>query len=146
MRFFIAIFLIIGFASCDDDKDNEAKLDITGTWKPSKYEFKGKTILLNDCEKKGVIQINTDFSGAYERFISEAVTGNCLQPDSRTGDWSVDNVYSTLTFRYKEEGTPKTLKKEIESVTNTELRVMDNSKNLDDIEGNDEAILVFTKE
>ncbi|PIF47433.1 lipocalin-like protein [Chryseobacterium sp. 52] len=149
MRFFIGIFLLVWTVSCsNEDNDNVVteNISINGSWKPYKYEFRGKTILLSDCERKGQILINADFSGAYDRYETDAVNGNCIKPDSFTGQWVFDKMYSILNLTYTEGGVSKTVKKEIDSFSSTELRIHDNSKNLDNVPGNDEAVLIFIKE
>lgn len=147
MKFFIGIFLFMTVISCssNDDNDNNAveSVSINGNWKPYKYEFRGKSIILNDCEKKGEISINPDFSGTYERYELSA-SGDCNHIDSFGGKWSYDN--SSLTITYNEAGTVKTLKKAVQSFTDVELRILDSSKDLDDTPGNDQAILVFAKQ
>jgi hypothetical protein len=148
MKFLIGILLFISITSCssDDDRnviDNNVK--VNGNWKPYKYEFRGKTIQLNDCEQKGLILINPDFSGSYERYET-STSGACTNPDSFTGKWVYDNLYSSLTLTYIESGVTKTLKKEVQSFSETEMSISDKSKNLDDVPGNDQATLVFRKE
>ncbi|WP_431610707.1 lipocalin family protein [Chryseobacterium sp. 'Rf worker isolate 10'] len=148
MRLFIGILLLMSIASCSSDDDRTVvneNVSINGTWKPYKYEFKGKEIMLSDCEKKGIIFINPDFSGSYERYDASS-SGNCNLFDSFGGKWAFDKMYQTLTLTYVESGVSKTLKKEIDSYSNTELRINDSSKNLDTTPGNDEAVLVFRKE
>lgn len=148
MRLFIGILLLMSIASCSSDDDRTVvneNVSINGTWKPYKYEFKGKEIMLSDCEKKGIIFINPDFSGSYERYDASS-SGNCNLFDSFGGKWTFDKMYQTLTLTYTESGVSKTLKKEIDSYSNTELRINDSSKNLDTTPGNDEAVLVFRKE
>lgn len=139
----------MGFVSCSNDDDHHQAVandvSINGTWKPFKYEFRGKNIVLNDCEDKGVIMINADFSGAYDRYES-GVSGNCNLSDSFVGKWAFDSLYNTLTITYNDAGVTKTMKKQVQSYSDTELRINDNSKNLDNTPGNDEAVLVFGKE
>ncbi|MGH1519561.1 lipocalin family protein [Chryseobacterium sp. JK1] len=139
----------MGIVSCSNDDDNNNvvtnEVGINGTWKPFKYEFRGKNIALNDCEDKGVIMINADFSGAYDRYES-GTSGNCNLSDSFVGKWTYDSLYNTLTITYLDGGVTKTMKKEVQSYSSTELRIRDNSKNLDNSPGNDEATLVFRKE
>lgn len=147
MKFFFGICLFMTVISCSGNDDNEntpvESVSINGSWKPYKYEFRGKSILLNDCDKKGEISINSDFSGTYERYALSS-TGSCDHIDSFGGKWSYDN--SSLTITYNEAGTIKTLKKTVQSFTNVELRISDNSKDLDDTPGNDMATLVFVKQ
>ncbi|HBV15079.1 lipocalin family protein [Chryseobacterium carnipullorum] len=151
MKFFIGIFLFMTVISCSSNDDNDNDNDnntvesvrINGNWKPYKYEFRGKSITLNDCDKKGEISINSDFSGTYERYELSPL-GVCNHIDSYGGKWSYDN--SSLTITYNEAGTAKTLKKTVQSFTDVELRVLDNSKDLDDTPGNDQATLVFVKQ
>ncbi|WP_170872107.1 lipocalin family protein [Chryseobacterium sp. RU33C] len=130
-------------SNTDDNTIIEDSVNITGNWKPYKYEFRGKTILLNECEKKGQISINTDFSGVYENY-NIVDSGNCGLIESYTGKWSFEN--SNLTLTYSDGGNVKTFKKTVQSFDNFELRISDNSKDLDDTSGNDNAILVFVKE
>ncbi|MDR6369564.1 hypothetical protein J2795_000199 [Chryseobacterium bernardetii] len=148
MKYFIGILLLMGVASCSNDDDNNVVTNdasINGTWRPFKYEFRGKNITLNDCEDKGVIMINADFSGAYDRYESSA-SGNCNLSDSFVGKWTYDKLYNTLTITYTDAGVTKTMKKQVQSYSDSELRINDNSKNLDNTPGNDEAVLVFRKE
>lgn len=150
MRFFISLIAVLCLASCgDDDRDNsttEITSSINGVWKPVKYEYKGKNYPVGDCEKKGQILINTDFSGVYERYIKDDVSGNCVNPDSFSGKWNYDKLYNSLVLSYTEAGVAKTLKKDIEGLSDIELRIADSSKNLDGLPGNDEATLVFVRE
>jgi hypothetical protein len=147
MKFFIGIFLFMAFVSCSNNDDNDntqvESVRVNGNWKPYKYEFRGKTIVLNDCEKKGQIMINSDFSGTYERYELSS-SDNCNHVDSFAGKWAYDG--SNLAITYNEAGTVKTLKKTVQSFTEIELRILDNSKDLDDVPGNDQATLVFMKQ
>ncbi|NIF03997.1 lipocalin family protein [Chryseobacterium sp. Tr-659] len=148
MKYLIGIALLMGIISCSNNDDNPVVVDnasINGAWRPFKYEFRGKSIVLNDCEDKGTLLINADFSGAYDRYET-AASGNCNLSDSFVGKWNYDNLYNVLTLTYTEDGATKTMKKEVQSYSNTELRIHDSSKNLDNVPGNDDAILVFRKE
>lgn len=149
MKFFIGILLLVGIASCSSDSNDNViveNVNINGSWKPYKYEFRGKDLLLSACEKKGQLLINPDFSGVYERYVLVAQSENCNKIDSFTGKWNYDKLYSSLTLTYTEAGVSKTMKKEIDSYSGTELRIYDNSKDFDNVPGNDEAILVYRKE
>ncbi|UKB83313.1 lipocalin family protein [Chryseobacterium sp. MEBOG06] len=149
MKFFIGILFLLSFASCSSDDNSDVfneEIKINGSWKPYKYEFRGKDIMVNDCTRRGQLFINANFSGLYERYDMVESSGNCNKVDSFTGSWSFDKLYSTLTLSYMEAGVSKIMKKEIDSYSDTELRLYDNSQNLDNVPGNDEAILVFRKE
>ncbi|QBJ86669.1 hypothetical protein DDI74_10525 [Chryseobacterium gleum] len=149
MRSFIGIVLLMSIASCSSDDDHAVvneNVNISGNWKPYKYEFRGKEVMLSDCEKKGVIFINPDFSGSYERYDVSSSSGSCNLFDSFGGKWVFDKMYQTLTLTYTESGVSKTMKKEVDSYSSTELRINDNSKNLDNMPGNDDAVLVYIKE
>lgn len=148
MKYFIGVLLLMGIVSCSNDDDNNVVVDnvkINGTWRPVKYEFRGKVIALNNCEDKGQLLINADYSGAYDRYES-ATSDNCNLVDSFVGKWDYDKLYNVLTLTYMDAGNTKTMKKEVDSYSETELRIRDNSKNLDNVPGNDSAILVFRKE
>ncbi|MDQ0592812.1 hypothetical protein QFZ37_001181 [Chryseobacterium ginsenosidimutans] len=151
MRLFINLFIVIAIvASCSNDDNREDTViqtpDINGVWKPARYEYKGKTYTVSDCEKKGQILVNTNFSGVYERYGISSSGTDCNLYDSFSGNWSYDNMSKVLTLNYIENGVAKTLKKQIEDFSSTELKITDNSKNLDNIPGNDEASLIFTKQ
>lgn len=148
MKYFIGIFLLMGVISCSSDNENsvEEVVTVNGTWRPYKYEFRGKNIMLNDCEDKGLIVINSDFSGAYDRYESSTTSDACTLVDSFSGKWSYDKLYNVLTLEYTDGGVDKTIRKEIKTYSTTELRIRDNSKNLDNQPGNDEAVLVFKRE
>ncbi len=149
MRLFISLLILITVISCSNDETMEntviEKPDINGTWKPVRYEYKGKTYLLTDCEKKGQILVNTNFAGVYERY-GENTSGDCKLYDSFSGNWTYDNMSKILTLSYNENGNVKTLKKEVQDFSPTELKITDTSKDLDNIPGNDEASLVFIKQ
>jgi Lipocalin-like domain len=150
MRLFISLFiLMISFTSCSNDDSREdtiiEKPDINGVWKPERYEYKGKTYPLTDCEKKGQILVNTNFAGVYERY-GENTSGSCNLFDSFSGNWKYDSMSKVLTLTYNENGVAKTLQKQIEDFSSTELKITDTSKDLDNVSGNDEAILVFIKQ
>lgn len=138
--------------SCSNDNSREDTIvtipDINGVWKPLRYEFKGKTYPLNDCEKKGQILINANLSGVYERFgISDSDSdSDCNLYDSFSGNWNYDNINKVLTLTYNENGIAKTLKKQIEDFSSTELKITDSSKDLDNVAGNDEASLIYIKQ
>ncbi|ANF51285.1 hypothetical protein A0O34_12515 [Chryseobacterium glaciei] len=145
MKYIIVIFLLLGMVSCSTDEPNVIveNTSINGNWKPYKYIFRGKDIMLNECESKGQLLINTDFSGVYERYgLSDS--GNCNTLDSFEGNWKYDNL-NTLILTYIESGATKTLTKKVNSYSDIELRINDNSKNLDNVPGNDEGILVYRK-
>ncbi|MET3035354.1 lipocalin family protein [Chryseobacterium sp. NRRL B-14859] len=150
MKFLIGLIAIMGIVSCSSDDDRNSstidEMSINGTWKPTRYEFKGKSYPVSTCEKKGQLLINTDFSGVYERYDTDIATGDCLKPESYTGKWTYDKMYGKLTLAYTESGISKNLQKNVEDLSSTELKIADGSKNVDGIAGNDDAILVYTKE
>ncbi|HCN51411.1 MAG TPA: hypothetical protein DIT10_20380 [Chryseobacterium sp.] len=150
MKFLIGLIAIMGIVSCssDDDRSNptQDEVGINGTWKPSRYEFKGKSYPVSTCEKKGQILINTDFSGVYERYDTDAGTGNCIKPEAYLGKWTYDRMYGKLTLTYTESGISKTSQKNVEDYSTTELKIADATKNVDGIPGNDDAVLVYIKE
>lgn len=139
----------MGIVSCSSDDNNnvvEENISINGSWKPYKYEFRGKTIMVGDCQQQGQISINADLSGVYERYDISESSGGCNKFDSFVGKWNYDKLYNTLTITYTEADIVKTLKKQVESYSTTELRISDSSKNLDNAPGNDTATLVYRKE
>jgi len=149
MKYFIGIVFLMMAVGCTSDDDTpvtDDNVSINGTWRPYKYEFRGKNIMLNDCEDKGVLSINTDFSGFYDRYEKSETTGECIATDSYAGKWNYDKLYSNLTLTYNESGENKIIKKQIQGFSDAELRIQDNSKNLDNVPGNDEAVLVFKRE
>lgn len=149
MKFIIGLIAIISIVSCSNDDERGTTVietpNINGVWKPARYEFKGKIYPLNDCEKKGQLFVNNDLSGVYERYDTPSA-GSCNLLDSFSGKWEYDNMNKILTLIYSENGNTKTLKKEVEDFSTTELRIFDNTKNLDGLSGNDEASLVFVKQ
>ncbi|MDR2237784.1 MAG: lipocalin family protein [Chryseobacterium sp.] len=149
MKFILNLIILLSLASCSNDtRDNseEITLSVNGVWKPVQYEYKGKSYPIGDCEKKSQILINTDYSGVYESYIKDEVSGNCINPDSFSGKWNYDKLYNILTLSYTEGGVPKTLKKDIEGLSDIELRISDSSKNVDGLAGNDDAVLVYKRE
>lgn len=149
MKFIIGLITITSIVSCSNDDDRGTTVietpNINGVWKPARYESKGKTYPLNDCERKGQLLVNNDLSGVYERYDTPS-SGSCNLLDSFSGKWEYDNMNKILTLTYNESGNIKTLKKEVEDFSTTELRILDNTKNLDGLPGNDEASLVFVKQ
>ncbi|MFC3159369.1 Lipocalin-like domain-containing protein [Chryseobacterium arachidis] len=151
MRLFINLFILMATViSCSNDDNREDTIietpNLNGTWKPVRYEYKGKTYPLSECEKKGQILVNTNSSGVYERYGASSSGTDCNLYDSFSGSWNYDAMNRTLTLSYNENGTPKTLQKQIEDFSSTELKVTDTSKDLDNVPGNDEASLVFAKQ
>lgn len=150
MKFLIGLIAIMGIVSCssDDDRNNSMteEVSINGTWKPSRYEFKGKSYPVSTCEKKGQILINTDFSGVYERYEAGVGSEECIKPESYSGKWTYDKMYGKLILTYTEAGVSKTSQKTVEDFSATELKIADGSKNVDGIPGNDDAVLVYIKE
>lgn len=151
MRLFISLFVLMtALISCSNDDSREDTVietpNINGVWKPSRYEYKGKTYPLSECEKKGQILVNTNFSGVYERYGASTSGTDCSLYDSFSGNWTYDKMDKVLRLTYNESGTVKTLKKQIEDFSSTELKITDSSKDLDNVPGNDEASLVFTKQ
>lgn len=68
MKFLIGLIAIMGIVSCssDDDRSNTKvdEVSINGTWKPSRYEFKGKAIRYPLAKRKDryiLIQIFPEF-------------------------------------------------------------------------------------
>jgi hypothetical protein len=150
MKFFITMIAITSMIiSCSDNDDREDTIiktpKINGTWKPVRYEFKGKTYPVTQCEAKGQILINDNLSGVYEKYTS-VTSGNCNMSDSFSGNWTFDAISKALTLTYTENGLMKTLTKDLEDFSDTELKIGDSSKDLDNTPGNDEAILVFTRQ
>lgn len=150
MKFLISLIVMMSIISCssDDSRENtEIKTpDINGVWKPYQYEYKGKTYPVSTCQQKGQISVNTDFSGVYERYDVAPSSGECNMFDSFAGKWSYDNMSGTLTLTYTEAGVVKTLKKDVDTFSDTELKISDNTRDLDNIPGNDDAVLVFIKQ
>jgi hypothetical protein len=151
MKNLISLFILIFItASCSNDESRENTVietpNVVGTWKPVRYEYKGKVYILDECEKKGQININDNFSGVYERYGIASSGTDCNLYDSFSGNWGYDNINKTLTLTYTENGIVKTLKKIVESFSNTELKIVDSSKDLDNIPGNDEAALIFIRQ
>lgn len=149
MKFIIGLIVMMSIVSCSSDDERSTTVivppNINGVWKPARYESKGKTYPLNDCEKKGQLLVNNDLSGVYERYDTPS-SGGCNLLDSFSGKWEYDSMNKILTLTYSENGNTKTLKKEVEDFSTTELRIFDNNKNLDGLPGNDEASLVFVKQ
>jgi hypothetical protein len=144
---FILIFIVTSCSNDDNRGDSVIESpNVVGTWKPVRYEYKGKVYILNECEKKGQIHINSNFSGVYERYGIASSGTDCNLYDSFSGNWSYDNMNKILALTYTENGTVKTLKKVIENFSDTELKITDSSKDLDNIPGNDEAALVFIRQ
>jgi hypothetical protein len=150
MKFLIGLIVIMGMVSCSSDDDRVSsvteEMGINGTWRPSRYEFKGKSYPVSTCEKKGQILINTDYSGVYERYEEGTGSGDCTKPESYSGKWAYDRMYGKLTITYTESGVSKTSQKTVEDFSATELKIADGSKNVDGIPGNDDAVLVYIKE
>ncbi|RNA63418.1 hypothetical protein D1631_16580 [Chryseobacterium nematophagum] len=144
----IVVMMLVSSCSNDDSRQDTAFEipNINGTWKPSRYEYKGKVYSLSECEKNGLLLVNTDFSGVYEKFGVSPIDNNCNKFISFAGKWSYDAMNRVLTLTYKESGDTKTLTKEVEDFSDVELKILDNSKDLDGIPGNDEATLIFTKQ
>lgn len=143
----ILFFLV---SSCSDDDIMQDTViqesEIVGMWKPLRYEYKGKTYPVSGCQQKGQILINFDFSGVYENYDVPSSTGNCNLLNSFTGKWNYDMKDNTLKLTYKESGANKILSKNVETFSDTFLKISDNTKDLDNIPGVDDATLVFTKE
>ncbi|SEM16554.1 Lipocalin-like domain-containing protein [Chryseobacterium taichungense] len=145
----IIIIMVVAISCSGNDAVEDTiieKPNLTGTWKPQRYEYKGKTYPLTECERKGQIVVNASLSGIYERYGVSASTGNCNLDDSFAGKWVYDEVTKDLTLTYNENGTAQTLKKEILDFSDNELKILDASKDLDNVPGNDEASLVFVKQ
>jgi hypothetical protein len=145
----LCILIFIVTSCSNDDSRGDSVIEspnVVGTWKPVRYEYKGKVYILNECEKKGQIHINSNFSGVYERYGIASSGTDCNLYDSFSGNWSYDNMNKILALTYTENGTVKTLKKVIENFSDTELKITDSSKDLDNIPGNDEAALVFIRQ
>ncbi|MCW3160139.1 lipocalin-like domain-containing protein [Chryseobacterium oryctis] len=146
---FSFIVLVLTFSSCSNDGNTQDTIietpNISGSWKPSRYEFKGKSYAVSDCEKKGQLLVNTDFTGVYERY-GIGIDNNCNKFDSFSGKWDYDKMGKILTLTYMENGINKTLTKEIVDFSSIELKILDSSKDLDGIPGNDEATLVFIQQ
>ncbi|CAA7197152.1 lipocalin family protein [Chryseobacterium potabilaquae] len=143
----VAMILVSSCSNGDSREDTTFEIpNINGMWKPSRYEYKGKIYSLPDCEKNGQLLVNIDFSGVYEEFGKSSVDNNCNKFISFAGKWGYDAMNRMLTLSYKENGVTKTLTKEVEDFSDVELKIFDNSKDLDGIPGNDEASLIFTKQ
>lgn len=139
--------LILFFISCRDEPNhqNTTALEdynkqIQGTWTPSYYEYKGKIYPVNDCQKSGRILVSSDMSGTYEVYD---MNGSCQNLNNYIGIWS----YGTngLSITYTENGVSKIKNLPFNTISDSELKLYDNSKNLDGLGGLDEAILVYIK-
>lgn len=140
------IIILLFTVSCSsDDRENAATQEqiIIGNWKPYAYEYKGKIYIVDECEKRGQLLINNDMSGVYEKYIKSSE--NCTNTASFNGQWIYDKNTLILTLTYKENGMTKTLVKQVEDFSDSELRIIDTSVDLDNNPGNDQAILTFTK-
>lgn len=143
LSFIIILLFVLSCSSDDRENSNDQEQSITGNWSPYSYEYKGKIYVVDECEKKGQLLINNDMSGIYEKHIKSSE--NCTNVASFNGQWAFDRNTLILTLTYKENGITKTLIKQVENFSDSELRIIDTSVDLDNIPGNDEAILKFTK-
>lgn len=139
--FLILIFSVLAL-SCSSEDSNPAVVttNYQGTFKAVSFEYRGKTISVSDCQGNSKIIINEDKSGVYESYEYNSTIGSCAATESLTGTWQVTNNKLVLS---KNHQLVKSL--DLESISSTEIKVIDNSHNVDALPGNDEAVLSFVK-
>lgn len=140
--FVFSLFIFFFLSSCNRDespKTTPNTMNYVGVWKPSHYELKGKTYSLTDCQKKGVINIQTTMAGSYESY--ETISSNCSNVESFAGTWQTSS--SELKLNYSEAGVTHTKILNVNTLSTSQLKVDDNTHNIDGIPGNDEAVIVY---
>ncbi|WP_313215048.1 hypothetical protein [Soonwooa sp.] len=141
----IAIAGLLGSCSSDREPSPSQPVNLNGTFKLSHYEFKSKNFNISGCDINDKIVVNTDKTGVYENSEFNDATQACYNSESLSGIWNLQSQEGLLVLKYLANGVEQSKVFNLISVSDTEIRIESNSKNVDGIPGNDNAIAVWVK-
>lgn len=146
-KIFLSIAIGSLFVSCSNDREPSPSqpVNLNGTFRLSHYEFKSKNYNVSGCDVNDKIVINTDKTGIYEDSEFNNATQACYNVESLAGSWNLKAQEGLLVLKYLANGVEQTKAFNVNSVSDTEIRIETNSKNVDGVPGNDNAVAVWIK-
>lgn len=142
---FYLLIPVVALFSCKDDRVEDTKpTDISGNWKISHYEYRGKSYDVSGCDTDDRIVIQKDFQGSYKN--SELVSNVCDYTENISGNWDFKYLESKLILKYQENNIEKSKTINLEEYSDTYLKINVKDKNIDGVAGNDDAIEVWIKD
>ena len=142
MLFLIPIVLLF---SCKDDNDvqDTKPVNISGNWKISHYEYRGKDYQVAGCDLDDRIIIGENLQGSYKN--SELISNVCDYSENISGNWDFNYLESKLTLKYQENNVINKKVINLSEYSDSKLKIAVNDKNIDGVAGNDDAIQVWIK-
>lgn len=140
---FLLFAAVLSFSCKDDTVEDTKPVDISGNWKISHYEFRGKNYDVKGCDTDDRIIIQKDLQGSYKN--SGIINNVCDYIENISGTWNFDYLAGKLTLKYQDNNTEKSKIINLNEYSNTNLKIQVNDKNIDGVEGNDDAIEVWLK-
>lgn len=134
--------------SCKDNREDPVTppVNLTGTWKIDRYEYKGSTFEVATCDKEDVITLQASMNGSYKNSELNAATNGCEVEENIVGSWNFSPLESTLIFKYSENNVVKSKVINLAEYSDVELKINVSNKNVDGIPGNDAALQVWKKQ
>lgn len=141
---FLLLTTSLAFSCKDDMVDDTQPTDISGNWKISHYSFRGKDYDVKGCDLDDRIVIQRDMQGSYKN--SGLIANVCDYLENISGAWNFDFLAGKLTLKYKENNIEKSKTINLSEYSDSILKIQVTDKNIDGIEGNDDAIEVWVKD
>ena len=142
------LFLIITttiILSCKEDRIEDTKpADITGNWKISHYEFRGKDYAVKGCDAEDRIIIQKNLQGSYKN--SALVGSICDYIENLSGIYNVQYQDRKLVLKYQENNIEKSKTINLAEYSDTSLKISVKDKNIDGVDGADDALEVWVKD
>lgn len=143
------IFLLLLFSSCttDDRKDEPAtsEVNLTGTWKLDHYEVRGKIYQISQCDGSDLININVDKTGSYVDSELNSSSNTCNNIYNLAGQWNYISEERSLRLVYNENNIKKIKTFQIETASNTEIRILNSSKVIQGSPSSNEVLEIWRK-
>lgn len=145
---YLVCVLLLVSACKDNDRENEVSqpINLVGTWKIDHYEFKGKKYDVTSCDKEDAIVIQASNAGSYKKSEWSSSINACDYIENYVGTWFFAPLESKLVLTYKENTVDKTKTINLSEYSSQQLKIDNNTKNIDGIPGNDAAVEVWVKQ
>lgn len=141
---FLLIPVVILFSCKEDEVEDTKPSDISGNWKISHYEFRGKNYDVSGCDTDDRIVIQKDFKGSYRN--SNLIANVCDYAENISGKWDFNYLESKLVLKYEDNNIEKSKTINLDEYSSAFLKINVKDKNIDGVAGNDDAIEVWIKD
>lgn len=148
-KIFYLAFVLLSLSACKDNNGEDEvsqPISLVGTWKIDHYEFKGKTYNVTSCDKDDVIVIQAINAGSYKNSEWSPSINACDYVENYVGTWLFIPLESKLVLNYRENMIDKTKTINLTEYSSKQLKIDNNTKNIDGIPGNDAAVEVWVRQ